>query len=164
MRAAATTILSGGLAVEIAEGGPGDAGPVAEFMLGLSLDSRHDRFFSIPSTEALHAEVRSELTTPGNLSLIARTPEGRIVGHGLAAPHAGGGAELAFAIADDVQHHGLGTTLLNGLVSAMRARGVRRFEATMLSENLPMRAVFAGAGFTLVAGSGSIEAVLELAD
>jgi RimJ/RimL family protein N-acetyltransferase len=150
-----------GTPIDISEGGPADVEAVSRFMLGLSADSRHDRFFSIQSPEALREEIRGELSAPGNVSLLARAGDGRIVGHALAAPLGDARAELAFAIADDMQHHGLGTALLGAIVRAMRERGIRRYEATMLAENRPMRGIFAAAGFQMIAGSGCVAAFLE---
>jgi protein lysine acetyltransferase len=52
-------------------------------------------------------------------------------------------AEVAFVVADDLQHHGLGTAIGEALARAARARGVRRFTATMLPDNLAAHRLFA---------------------
>ena len=61
----------------------------------------------------------------------------------------GGGsrsAEIAMAVADDMHSRGIGTLLLEHLVSLARGRGVRAFEAETLGDNAPMLQVFADAG------------------
>ena len=52
-------------------------------------------------------------------------------------------AEIAFVVADDLQHQGLGTALAKALADAARERGVRRFVATMLPDNLAAHRLFA---------------------
>jgi RimJ/RimL family protein N-acetyltransferase len=44
-------------------------------------------------------------------------------------------AEAAIIVADDMQGRGLGKRLAHELADAARERGVRRFEASMLSDN-----------------------------
>jgi protein lysine acetyltransferase len=44
-------------------------------------------------------------------------------------------AEAAIIVADDLQHKGLGRRLAHELADAAHDRGVRRFTATMLSDN-----------------------------
>ena len=56
-------------------------------------------------------------------------------------------AEVAFVVADDYQHHGIGSLLLDELVQAARERGIRTFLAETLSENRTMLDVFFHAGF-----------------
>ena len=50
------------------------------------------------------------------------------------------------AVADDMHSRGIGTLLLEHLVSLARGRGVRAFEAETLRDNVPMLQVFADAG------------------
>lgn len=57
------------------------------------------------------------------------------------APHATT-AEVAFVVADDWQHHGLGSRLFALLADRARSLGVERFVAETLIENRAMRAVF----------------------
>ena len=44
-------------------------------------------------------------------------------------------AEIAFAVSDDMHGRGVGTLLLEHLVSAARRRGIRTFVAPVLAEN-----------------------------
>jgi GNAT superfamily N-acetyltransferase len=56
-------------------------------------------------------------------------------------------AEVAFVVADEFQHHGIGTLLLDRLAAAAREVGVTEFIAAVLAENTPMLAVFRASGF-----------------
>lgn len=126
-----------------------------------SLASRHERFFAGLRAETLDREIERELFDPRSFSIIARDPDGRIIGHGFAALLDDERAELAFAVADEKQHHGLGTRLLRTLLDDLRARGVNHFEATTLLGNRLMRDVFAAAGFTTRVSPGSVHISLD---
>ena len=56
-------------------------------------------------------------------------------------------AEVAFVVADEWQHRGLGTILLHRLAEAAAARGIGRFTADTLADNSAMIGVFRDAGF-----------------
>ena len=58
-------------------------------------------------------------------------------------------AEVAFAVADAMHGHGLGTRLLERLAEIGRDRGVRAFDAYVLGDNLAMMDVFLQSGFAL---------------
>jgi GNAT superfamily N-acetyltransferase len=155
------TLLDGTL-VEFDEAGPDDVEAVVAFTLTLSKESRHLRFFAGSRSEVVECEIRRELLDERNVSVVARAPgDGRVVGHALGARFAEDHAELAFAVADDLQHHGLGTLLLHAVMHELRMRGVKHFRALTLAENRAMRGVFAGAGFKLHAQTGAVDASLD---
>ena len=56
-------------------------------------------------------------------------------------------AEVAFVVADECQHHGIGALLLDELASAARARGLSAFVAETLEGNATMLRVFDNSGF-----------------
>ena len=56
-------------------------------------------------------------------------------------------AEVAFAVRDEFQGHGIGTLLLEHLRRIAEANGVTEFEADVLGENRQMLEVFAHMGF-----------------
>jgi acetyltransferase len=51
---------------------------------------------------------------------------------------ADGTTEVAIVVEDAWQHRGLGTLLLDALLAAAEARGLRRFTADVLADNRPM--------------------------
>jgi GNAT superfamily N-acetyltransferase len=58
-------------------------------------------------------------------------------------------AEVAFAVEDRFQGHGLGTALLDRLAVLARARGFTRFEAVTLPDNARMLDMFRDSGFAV---------------
>jgi acetate---CoA ligase (ADP-forming) len=56
-------------------------------------------------------------------------------------------AEVAFAVADEMQGRGLATRLLEQLAEVAAERGITRFDAEIMAGNRRMLGVFAGAGF-----------------
>jgi acetyltransferase len=72
-------------------------------------------------------------------------------------------AEVAFVVADQHQHHGLGTYLLDRIIDIARKEGIGALEAVMLSDNLSMKDLFRRAGFQFQTPQGSdVTARLEL--
>ena len=61
-------------------------------------------------------------------------------------------AEVAFVVADEYQHHGIGSLLLDELARAAWQRGVEVFRAETLAENSVMLDVFRHAGFPVTSG------------
>jgi acetyl coenzyme A synthetase (ADP forming)-like protein len=68
-------------------------------------------------------------------------------------------AEVAFAVADELQGRGVGTRLLERLAERAAATGIERFVAEVLPENSAMLAVFRDAGFEVSRSlaSGEVE-------
>ena len=60
-------------------------------------------------------------------------------------------AEAAFAVADELQGHGVGTRLLERLAALAGEAGIERFVAEVLPSNVAMLRVFAGAGLEVAA-------------
>src|SRR5262249_33907243 len=56
-------------------------------------------------------------------------------------------AEIALAVADEVQGRGIGTLLLEHLATLARALGIEEFEAEVLGENNRMLDLLSGSGF-----------------
>ena len=72
--------------------------------------------------------------------------------------------ELAFAVRDDCQRHGLGSYLFNRLVEIARARGVVRFVADVLIENSGMLKIFHRSGLSIetTTDSGVVHVVMTV--
>ncbi len=62
-------------------------------------------------------------------------------------------AEVAFVVADEYQHHGIGSLLLDELAEAARVRGITTFVADTLEENQTMLQVFTHSGFPITSHS-----------
>jgi acetyltransferase len=72
-------------------------------------------------------------------------------------------AEVAFVVADQHQHHGLGTYLLDRIIDIARNEGIGALEAVVLTDNFSMRGLFRRAGFHFHTPQGTdLTARLEL--
>lgn len=127
-----------------------DLDALLAFLRSLSPESLYYRFLGLPSLNA--SRVRA-LTTAGGgaaASLIAESG-GRI------AAFAGfyrdrtsvDRAEVAFAVSDALQGHGIGTRLLERLASIARAQGINTFDAYVMGENRRMLDMFRDSGFAV---------------
>jgi RimJ/RimL family protein N-acetyltransferase len=127
---------------------PDDKPLLAAGMRHLSERSAYQRFL-VPKPGLTEAELQylTEVDFRDHVALVAvRAAEPDVlVGVGRWVRLAGDPevAEVAFVVADDLQHRGLGTALAEALADAARERGVRRFTATMLPSNLAAHRVFA---------------------
>ncbi|MFG2549340.1 GNAT family N-acetyltransferase [Streptomyces sp. NPDC048581] len=105
------------------------------------------RFFAVSRRSAATAADRACAEQhPGYRSLLAETG-GRVIG--LAEYDSGGAgdtAEISIAVADGLHHRGVGTLLVEHLVSAARAEGITGFTADALSENHEVLKLFADLG------------------
>jgi succinyl-CoA synthetase alpha subunit/RimJ/RimL family protein N-acetyltransferase len=74
-------------------------------------------------------------------------------------------AEVAFAVADELQGYGVGTRLLEQLAEAAAEAGITTFVAEVMPDNGPMLHVFADAGFAVSRRleSGTTEVRLAIA-
>jgi RimJ/RimL family protein N-acetyltransferase len=75
-------------------------------------------------------------------------------------------AEFAIVVGDPFQHRGLGTLMARALADAAGAAGIRRFAATMLSDNAPIRRLMATITERLEedrVGGGLRDVVIDLA-
>jgi GNAT superfamily N-acetyltransferase len=119
---------------------PDDLTGIREFVCALSPRSQYLRFFAAvapPSTGLLRA-----LCGIGGADVLLVTDHrGAVIGHGMAADAtAGGGLEssIGLVVADAWQWRGIGTLLLDALVSRARHRGVARLVLEVLPENRVM--------------------------
>lgn len=105
------------------------------------------RFFAASRRSAgLAADRACGAARPGYRVLLAETA-GRVIG--LAEYDTGGAgstAEISLAVADGLHHRGVGTLLVEHLVSAARAEGINAFTADALSENHEVLRLFADLG------------------
>ncbi|MFC4466920.1 GNAT family N-acetyltransferase [Streptomyces xiangluensis] len=105
------------------------------------------RFFAASRRSAgLAADRACGPPRPGYRALLAETL-GRVIG--LAEYDTGGTgdtADISIAVADGLHHRGVGTLLVEHLVSAARAEGITAFTADALSENNEVLRLFADLG------------------
>jgi len=141
-------LLADGTTVEIRPARPGDFDAVRDLHEKMSPDNLYLRFFSLSRASAGQtARKVCREPAPDHAALLA-VLDGKVVGYGVYERLGAGSpaAEAAMAVADDMHNRGVGTLLLEHLISLARARGVRDLVAETLSENALMLKVFADAG------------------
>jgi GNAT superfamily N-acetyltransferase len=125
-----------------------DANGLVQFHDHLSDRSCYLRFFSLHRHLSYKEVDRfTRVDYRDRLALVAEH-DGRLVAVGRydRRPESAE-AEVAFVVADDCQHHGIGSLLLDALADAARERGIETFVADTLEENLTMLGVFTHSGF-----------------
>ena len=131
---------------------PDDKERLHDHFRGLSEESVYFRFMGIRrDLSPQDLKHLTELDFKNHVGLAATLTENgreRFIGVGRyicgAEPYR---AEVAFAILDGFQGHGIGTLLLEHLSLIADANGVTEFEADVLGENRQMLEVFAHSGF-----------------
>jgi GNAT superfamily N-acetyltransferase len=152
---------SGACAFSVRPIAPNDAEALVRFHGQLSDQTIRLRYFNLHRN--LSPEEVAHLTCVDGFNRVAYVAEheGEIIGVGrydrAAKPCR---AEVAFVVADEFQHHGLGPVLLERLVETAKRAGIGEFCASVLAENAPMLAVFHSAGFPVF--EGRIGDVVEL--
>ncbi|GAA0319947.1 GNAT family N-acetyltransferase [Actinoallomurus spadix] len=149
----AFALLIDGTAVRIRQIGPGDLAAVRDLHRGMSPDNLYLRFFGLsPRLADETSERLCRAPGPDHAVLGAWLGEDLIGVANYEPAGVPGAAEIALAVADAMHHRGVGTLLLEHLVSLARARGVREFRADTLLQNAVMLRVFASAGLTVERG------------
>ena len=126
-----------------------DDGPrLVEFHDHLSDRSCYLRFFSLhPHLTPKEVERFTHLDYQDRLALVAVLND-RLIGVGRYDRRPDSDvAEVAFVVADDYQHRGIASLLLDELVGAARDRHISAFVAETLHENRSMLDVFFHSGF-----------------
>ena len=127
---------------------PADAPALRTFLEHLSENSRWLRFFSLGVNLDKAAERAAAGDRPEGYGLIVTTgAEERVVAHAVFEMERADRAEVAFAVADEMQGRGLATVLIAHLAQVASARGITTFTAIVLPENRRMISVFRESGF-----------------
>jgi RimJ/RimL family protein N-acetyltransferase len=140
--------LKDGVTVELRPIRPEDKALLAEGMRHLSERSSYQRFLAA-KRDLSRSELRylTEVDFRDHVAFVAvlaDAPDVLVaVGRWVRLAGEPEVAEIAFAVADDLQRSGLGTALGEALAQAARERGVKRFVATMLPDNLAAHRLFA---------------------
>jgi GNAT superfamily N-acetyltransferase len=143
-----SVVGSDGRSVRVRPIRPDDGPALVDLHGRLSPRSIHMRFFSAhPRLSAAEVERFTHVDYQRRLALVVEDG-GRLAGVGRydRLPDTDD-AEAAFVVADDHQHRGLGTILLETLAEAAWARGITAFVAQTLAENGEMLQVFTDSGF-----------------
>jgi succinyl-CoA synthetase alpha subunit/GNAT superfamily N-acetyltransferase len=138
--------LRDGSTVRLRPARPDDFDAVRAFLEALSEESRWLRFFGAGANlrDAATVAVRSSQT----VSLLAVTgADGHVIGHGIYVRERAGEAEIAFAVSDEWQRHGIATILLAQLADVAVAEGIHTFTALVLPQNHRMIGVFRESGY-----------------
>ncbi|HEY2959454.1 MAG TPA: GNAT family N-acetyltransferase [Actinomycetota bacterium] len=160
----ADVVLRDGSTVHVRPVRPEDAAAVHAFYQGLSQESLTLRFFSGFPNLDMAVRWATEVDYERRYGLIATSgdvgpegsgepqggaPVGRVVAHAgwEREPDRPERAEVAFAIADALQGHGLGTILLGQLAEVAEQAGVTLLTAEVLPQNYRMVRVFRDSGF-----------------
>ena len=118
---------------------PQDWAELERFYAELSVDSRASRFHGasrgISHEQADDFAAADHQRRDGFVAVV----DGRVIGHLLLEPLEPGVEELAVAVDDRFQHHGVGTLLLAAALASARLRGVERLVAWVMAANGPMR-------------------------
>lgn len=140
------------------------------FYAGLSPDSRYARFHG--ATRGLGESPARFLCGPDHEhreGLVAEIESGpgreRIVGHICLEPTGPGQMEMAVAVADRFQRHGIGHRLLALGIAWARRRGVTELHASMLWGNEGLRRLIQSTGYPLrlsVPSAGVVDVSLKI--
>lgn len=127
---------------------PDDSRLLREFHERLSDHSIYRRYFFLhPRLSSAEVEHLINLDYVDRLAFVVEDG-GRLVAVGRYERLPGTkDAEVAFVVADNYQHRGLGSLLLQRLAGAARDRGIETFKAETLAENRDMIDVFMSSGF-----------------
>jgi len=157
----AYALLIDGSTVEIRSAGPDDTEAVRAMHAALSPHNAYLRFFNLsPLNAEREARRVCREPSPDHAALLAWA-DGELAGVASYEP-AGqpGTAEIALAIPDHLHGRGIGTLLLEHLVSIARQRKLHAFTAVTLAENAAMLAVFTAAGLPVQRQAADDEVLL----
>jgi acetyl coenzyme A synthetase (ADP forming)-like protein len=125
-----------------------DAGALVDFLQSLSTESQYFRFLG--ARRLTVTSVRALLSSPGRTvtSLVAESG-GRIVAFAgfYGMPESPDRAEVAFAVADALHGHGIGTRMLEHLARLAREQDIVTFDAYVMGANYRMVQMFRDSGF-----------------
>ena len=139
-------LLTDGTTVGIRPARPADFEAVRDLHARMSTENLYMRFFGV-SRAAAEQEARRICREPApDRAALLAILDGHLIGCGSYQLTGETEAEVALVAADDMHSRGIGTLLLEHLISLARSQGVRTFVAETLTENAPMLNVFAHAG------------------
>ena len=139
-------LLTDGTTIEIRPARPDDFEAVRDMHARMSPQNLYMRFFGI-SRVAAEQEARRVCREPApDRAALLAILDGQVIGCSSYQVTGDESAEIGMAVADDMHSRGIGTLLLEHMISLARSQGVRTFTAETLAQNAPMLNVFAHAG------------------
>ena len=151
--------LRNGRRVEIRALRPDDRADLLAAVGRIGAESLFRRFFAVKgvfSEKEIAFFLNVDFTS--QVALVAVVEEGErpvIVGGGRYIVVQPGKAEVAFAVVDQYQGQGIGSTLMHHLTTIARSSGLRELVAEVLPDNTAMLKVFEKSGFGLSTERGS---------
>ena len=148
-----------------------DAPGLERFYAALSKDSRRSRFFDMGPGLSHRQSIafcapdhdhREGFVAVAN---VATRASGTILGHLCLEPAGVHTAEVAIAVADAVQHHGIGRRLMEAGMEWALAEGFTTLTATTYTGNAPIHRLLSGLGLPVHAhcvGAGTDDITLDL--
>ena len=141
-----TATLDDGSTVEIRAQRPDDKQAILSEVEHASPETLYHRFFAVKRTLSEKEEhFFFDVDFVGHVVLVAvarANGRTRVVGGCRFVVIQPGKAEVAFSVADDYQHHGLGSALMRQVIPIAREAGVKEFVAEVLADNSAMLGVF----------------------
>ncbi|MEU9188905.1 bifunctional GNAT family N-acetyltransferase/acetate--CoA ligase family protein [Streptomyces sp. NPDC048484] len=162
-------LLTDGTTVCVRAAGSDDHDAVLRLYSDMSDENLRLRFFSVSRRSAEQAAARVGNSTDAGYRAFVAEYDGQVIGiaeYQVEGEERAGSADMALAVGDAWHHRGVGTLLLEHLVSAARAQGVTSFSADALAENREMLKVFTDLGLRTVRqfSGPEIRCLIPLAD
>jgi acetyl coenzyme A synthetase (ADP forming)-like protein len=158
-------VLRDGSTVSLRRAEERDVDALVLFLGELSPSSLYYRFLGVPSLTAARVRALAASADDDGMAMVAESA-GRIVAFaGFYRKKPGATrAEVAFAVADPLQGHGIGMRMLERLADIARGQGIEAFDAYVAAENRKMLDVFDASGFDATADleEGVYHVVLSL--
>ncbi|GAA3494846.1 bifunctional GNAT family N-acetyltransferase/acetate--CoA ligase family protein [Streptomyces prasinosporus] len=146
-------LLTDGTTVCVRPAGPDDREAVLRLYTEMSEANLRLRFFAVSRRSAEQAAARVAGPPDSGYRALVAEHGGRVIGiaeYRVDGGKAGDSAEIALAVGDGRHHRGVGTLLLEHLVSTARAQGIRTFTADALADNHEVLRVFTDLGLRVV--------------
>ena len=162
-------ILRDGSTLRLRQPTRNDVDALVRFFADLSDQSLYRRFHGHPMVDArlVASDLDPDWVERGALIGAVATADGeRVVTlAGYVRLRDPNGAEVAFAVADEYQHRGIGTRLLEQLAALAAAQGIERFLARCSRTTGRCSRVFEAAGFEVTrdAAGGEVEVTFPIA-
>jgi acyl-CoA synthetase (NDP forming)/GNAT superfamily N-acetyltransferase len=156
-------ILRDGSALRLRSPAPEDEAAIKAFFDGLSFESRYLRFHGAGRTDIISRDY-AQADGDARVTLLAHLGDRVVAVAGYDVLNEPAAAEVAFAVAEDLQGRGLATRMLEQLAGVAAGRGTTRFDAEVMGENRTMLHVFANAGFDVkrTSAAGIVHLTLDL--